>query len=198
MQTIFFIRLFTFKYFLLIYCQQEQSSSNIQTQPPPFRPLGSILLCQTETGKLKCNANSKYSEIDGACNNLKNPWVGKKDTPFKRYLKNTYDDELKVSRQHSVNRSPLPNPRVISRSISTDRGQTESQVTHLLTLFGQFLAHDFALSNFVPGLLLSYALTLFIKKILLFCRYFNLIRIFIYRQRLRLFYCRSRLFINSN
>lgn len=117
-----------------------------------YNPVGVISSCPVENKKLACNSNNKYSLIDGSCNNLQNPWVGKMNTPYKRYGSNTYADGWNAPRQNSVTGSVLPNPRVISRMISgTDQSQ-ETQVNHLFTLFGQFVAHDITLANTVPGI----------------------------------------------
>lgn len=39
-----------------------------------------------------CNPQSKYRRIDGACNNLNNPNLGKSETGFKRYSQPLYND----------------------------------------------------------------------------------------------------------
>lgn len=95
------IRILTVKWYVVfIFCQQ----------PAPFQPLGRIPSCPTETNTLKCNFNNKYSLIDGSCNNLQNPWVGKSNTPYKRYASNAYNDGVQVPRKRSANGQSLPNP----------------------------------------------------------------------------------------
>jgi len=70
---------------------------------------------------------------------------GSIDTPFQRYLTVTYDDGSNSARQTSTNGSSLPNPRTISLNISPPSPSTnvlEFNITHLYTIFGQFLTHD--------------------------------------------------------
>ncbi len=90
----------------------------------------------------KCDWNNKYQYLDGSCNNMNEPWLGKTETPYKRFLAPEYGDTLSSPRSLSVSKNPLPNTRVISRTIQNDNGQFESTWTHLGTLFGQFIAHD--------------------------------------------------------
>lgn len=115
-------------------------------RPPPiyaqFNPVAGISFCP-RVRTVGCNPNQRYSEIDGSCNNLATPWVGKAFTPYKRYLFSAYDDGRSVPRIRAVNGFSLPNPRVISRTMSfIDNGQSENFYTHLTPLFGQFVAHD--------------------------------------------------------
>ena len=37
-----------------------------------------------------CDWNSKFQQIDGSCNNMNNPWMGKTETPYKRFLPPEY------------------------------------------------------------------------------------------------------------
>jgi peroxidase len=92
----------------------------------------------------KCDWNNRYQYLDGSCNNMKKPWLGKAATPYKRFLPPEYADTLSSPRSQSVTskQQALPNTRVISRTIQNDNGQFESSWTHLGTLFGQFIAHD--------------------------------------------------------
>ena len=61
---------------------------------------------------ISCNPNSKYSSLDGSCNNLRTPWFGKTQTPYKRYLRAWYQDGVSAMRSLSVSGRPLLNPRV--------------------------------------------------------------------------------------
>jgi hypothetical protein len=89
-----------------------------------------------------CNGADRFSQLDGSCNNLQTPWFGKVETPYKRYMAPVYDDRLSAPRSRSTTGAPLPNPRVISRALSVDNGQFDETFTHLVPMFGQFLAHD--------------------------------------------------------
>lgn len=89
-----------------------------------------------------CDPNSKFRTFDGSCNNLQNPWWGKNEIPYKRFLPAEYSDGLQQPRMFSKSGRELPNPRLVSRALADDNGQTETFYTHLLAIFGQFLAHD--------------------------------------------------------
>jgi len=98
-------------------------------------------LCPFKTN-IVCNATNKYPPADGSCNNLASPWLGKSETPYKRYEQPTYDDKLNSPRSKAVNGNPLPNPRVISRLLFNENFEFENSFTHMTASFGQFLAHD--------------------------------------------------------
>ena len=42
-----------------------------------------------------CRPNSKFRSIDGSCNNLKSPLMGRSNTQLGRYLAPKYDDGKK-------------------------------------------------------------------------------------------------------
>lgn len=115
-----------------------------------FSPTGPLATCPN-VAVPTCDINKRYSEVDGSCNNIAFPWAGKAASPYKRYLANTYDDGWNAARRTASNGAQLQNPRIISRMISLDRGQTENSYTHLLPLFGQFLAHDLTLAQTATG-----------------------------------------------
>lgn len=35
---------------------------------------------------LACNASDRFPPADGSCNNLNSPWLGKSETPYKRFI----------------------------------------------------------------------------------------------------------------
>ena len=98
-------------------------------------------LCPFKNNKF-CNASDRFQSFDGSCNNLKATWLGKTETPYKRYLPVAYDDGIDSPRSLSRLGSPLPNPRVISRALFAENSQFDTQYSHMLGIFGQFLAHD--------------------------------------------------------
>ena len=88
--------------------------------------------------KIKCDATSPYRSFDGTCNNLNSPLLGAIETPHKRFLKPTYDDDVDSLRSNS-----LPNPRLVSNVVSSDPFNTrERSWTNMWTMFGQFVTHD--------------------------------------------------------
>jgi hypothetical protein len=119
-----------------------------------FMENNTIPACPGE-GRISCNSNSRYSNIDGSCNNLRAPWAGKASTPFKRYLPPVYQDNFGSPKITSADgATPLPNPRIISRLASSSAMAAvlqEQFYSHLLPAFGQFLAHDITLAQFATG-----------------------------------------------
>jgi peroxidase len=106
--------------------------NNIQA-PEPFCPFKTNIFC---------NQNTRFSSLDGSCNNLQSPWFGKAETPFKRYFTPSYDDAINAPRTRAKSGNQLPNPRVISRTLFNENFQFESSMTNMLGIYGQFLAHD--------------------------------------------------------
>lgn len=90
----------------------------------------------------KCR-RSKYRTADGSCNNVVNPEWGKAFTPFNRLISPDYGDGINSPRLAGSG-SQLPNPRVISTSLSPMRRRPSKFFTHLLMQWGQFIDHDMA------------------------------------------------------
>ena len=114
--------------------------------------------------KLKCaTADKRFRTLDGSCNNLANPWLGKANTIYKRYMSLSYqDNKLGLARTKGINNKPLRNARTISRVVCTETPNSPLHrfVTNMVTVYGQFIAHD------VTGL--TEALSI-IQKLILFC-----------------------------
>lgn len=84
-----------------------------------------------------CDEKSKYRQVDGSCNNLDSPLLGKSSTPFKRFINETsYDDKLNDPRKFGINGSPLPNPRSISLLIH-DPSDIPANMTNLGVMLGK-------------------------------------------------------------
>ncbi len=87
---------------------------------------------------ITCNVNQKYSNLDGSCNNLNNPYWGRVNTPLVRSLPAEYRDGVSAPRSHSVSGALLPSARTVSQILHTDtRGVKETQWTHIFTIWGQ-------------------------------------------------------------
>jgi hypothetical protein len=76
--------------------------------PPKFCPFST---------DINCDSLQKYRTIDGSCNNLEVPLLGRSSTPYKRYLPTAYDDELGTPRKTATSGRPLPNARYIALSV---------------------------------------------------------------------------------
>ena len=91
---------------------------------------------------INCDPTYKYHSYNGQCNNIFNPQMGGSMTPYKRWISAQYGDTIDTPRNLAVSRNDLPSPRLISTKIQVDSGATEKTWTHILSLFGQFVAHD--------------------------------------------------------
>jgi len=102
-----------------------------------------------------CDSSAKYRSFDGTCNNLKNPSLGSKNTPFTRLLPPAYTDKVWLPRGVTeYNKktggyvSSLPSPRAVSAKVFADvekskRTSTESKkLSHMAMQWGQFIDHD--------------------------------------------------------
>lgn len=100
---------------------------------------------------VQCNASDRFPSLDGSCNNLRATWLGKSETPYKRYLPAAYDDGINTPRSRSVLGGPLPNPRVVSRALFDENNSVDNLFTHFTAIFGQFLAHDVTSAAIATG-----------------------------------------------
>lgn len=95
---------------------------------------------------------------DGTCNNLEKPTQGSSFTGFQRLLPAHYEDglmQLHGFRQSKLTNNifrdgpftpPYPSARLISSTVVRDRMDNDSQLTHLVMQWGQFLDHDLDLN----------------------------------------------------
>ncbi|CAK9294756.1 unnamed protein product [Gordionus sp. m RMFG-2023] len=94
--------------------------------------------------------NLMYREIDGFCNNLKNPIWGSAISPPIRFIPPDYGDGLNSLRL-SFDGSDLPNPRIISTAILPTRTVEDPTFTNMVMVYGQFMDHEFALTSSPTG-----------------------------------------------
>ena len=96
-----------------------------------------------------------FRTADGTCNNLEQSTLGASFTPLGRTLPAHYEDGLqqphgfrqtKKTDKHIFRNGPFtppyPSARLISSTIVRDRLENETQLTHLVMQWGQFLDHD--------------------------------------------------------
>lgn len=119
----------------------NQRITNLQAPPDlcPFRIVS------------PCDPVTRHRRFDGSCNNLQNPWWGKSEIPYKRYLPADYSDGIQQPRIFSKSRKFLPNARLISRTLCVNNDASEVFYTHILSAFGQFLAHDMSSVSISTG-----------------------------------------------
>ena len=125
---------------------KENSTDNrlIKSQAP-------TKLCPFLQNK-KCDPNEIFRSIDGSCNNLEFPLLGKASTPYKRYLPPAYGDGLETARSKGKSGKDLPSPRVVSLKLFKDNFQFDNEYTHIIAFFGQFITHDFTMASVSAGI----------------------------------------------
>lgn len=113
----------------------------LEASPPKFCPFANV--------DSKCQETSKYRTHDGSCNNLENSMLGKSVTPYKRLTSNAYEDGLGTVRATSkVDQQPLPNARKVASAVhaSLTPDTASTSLSHLGTMFGQFVNHDLGMA----------------------------------------------------
>ncbi len=98
-----------------------------------------------------CQESFIFRSIDGSCNNLEFPLLGKSGTPYKRLTKPAYDDGLEKARTLGKNGKELPNPRTISNTLFRDNFLYDNDHTHIIAFFGQFVTHDLSMASVSTG-----------------------------------------------
>ena len=113
-------------------------------------------------------AFKNYRTAHGICNNLDNFYLGSSETKFRRILPARYEDGIAQLRgmmqsmnvsvlPHDPFRPPYPSARIVSQGIVRDRLEEESQFSHILMQWGQWVDHDldeapqFDVSTCPPG-----------------------------------------------
>lgn len=69
------------------FANSSDPLGSIQQLKAPFKfcPFNNITIDQ-------CDQNFPYRRLDGTCNNLQKPWLGRKEMPYKRFLDPDYAD----------------------------------------------------------------------------------------------------------
>ncbi|XP_050677757.1 peroxidase-like [Leptidea sinapis] len=88
-----------------------------------------------------CHSCDKYRSIDGTCNNLEHPGWGRTGAPFNRIATPRYSDGI-YAMPTAKSGGPLPNPRLLSTRLFTDRPLSSRVFTYLNMQWGQFVTHD--------------------------------------------------------
>ena len=99
-----------------------------------------------------CSAFVTMRSADGTCNNLQEPTRGAANTLMRRLIPSQYDDgisrlqgTLQIRRMSIVPgpfSPPNPSPRVVSLGVVLDRPENDTQFSHILMQWGQFMDHD--------------------------------------------------------
>lgn len=99
-----------------------------------------------------CKSMAEQRTANGLCNNLRNPTFGAANTPLRRLIAAQYDDGIsrlqgtlqirRVSFVPGPFSAPNPSPRVVSTDVIRDRPVNDTNYSHILMQWGQFLDHD--------------------------------------------------------
>ena len=117
--------------------------------------------CLDRREEIDCNLIPFAENIrtfDGTCNNLDLPTRGASFTPFQRVLPAHFEDGLQ--QPHGFRQGklidnmfrdgpftpPYPSARLVSSTVILDRLDNDTQLTHLVMQWGQFLDHDLDLA----------------------------------------------------
>uniref|UniRef100_A0AAV2IW37 Peroxidase n=1 Tax=Knipowitschia caucasica TaxID=637954 RepID=A0AAV2IW37_KNICA len=101
---------------------------------------------------------NKYRTATSVCNNLQSPRLGASNTPFTRWFPAEYDDGISQPKgwnNRNMNNFLLPLVRQVSNNIlaTTDAGViNDRELTHMVTLFGQWNDHDLTFTPFSPSI----------------------------------------------
>jgi len=87
----------------------------------------------------------RYRDLEGTCNNLKNPHWGAAQMAHHRFLPYAFADGISAPRI-SVTGKDLPSPRLISAHVHRDEGFHDHAITFLMVAWGQFTDHDITLT----------------------------------------------------
>ncbi|KAL1488619.1 hypothetical protein ABEB36_014422 [Hypothenemus hampei] len=98
-----------------------------------------------------CDPSYPYRTLSGHCNNLKRSEWGKSLTTFNRLLPSAYEDGISKPRVTGVTGIPLPNPRIISKTIHPDISNLHKRYTLMVMQFAQFLDHDITMTPIHKG-----------------------------------------------
>ncbi|XP_077547312.1 peroxidasin isoform X2 [Haemaphysalis longicornis] len=91
--------------------------------------------------------HSRFRTYDGTCNNLQHPMWGASLTPFERLLPAEYENGFNTpvgwTAEKPVNGHRLPLARAVSTGlVSTETVEGDTEHSHMLMQWGQFLDHD--------------------------------------------------------
>ncbi|KAM4032969.1 peroxidasin homolog [Anomaloglossus baeobatrachus] len=129
--------------------------------PHYIRMIANVSGCSAHRRTPNCSDicfHQRYRMHDGTCNNLQHPTWGASLTAFQRLLKPSYQNGFNLPRGLGASEEsgvlPLPLPRLVSTTmIGSETISPDSQYTHMLMQWGQFLDHD--LDQTIPALSMS-------------------------------------------
>lgn len=135
----------------------EEFSYQDLLSPQQLQLVARLSGCMEHQHPVNCSDmcfHTKYRTIDGTCNNLQHPMWGASLTGFKRLLKPIYENGFSTpvgwNKDQKYFGFPKPSARLVSTTvISTDEITPDSEITHMVMQWGQFLDHD--LDHAIPS-----------------------------------------------
>lgn len=88
-----------------------------------------------------CTNDLLYRHPEGICNNLLHSTIGKAVAAFARLLPPDYADGVNAPRR-AKDGGELPNPRLVSLTLSPEASIDDGRYSLMLMQFGQFVDHD--------------------------------------------------------
>uniref|UniRef100_A0A1B6E548 Uncharacterized protein n=2 Tax=Clastoptera arizonana TaxID=38151 RepID=A0A1B6E548_9HEMI len=125
--------------------------------PQQLQLVANLSGCMEHQASVNCSDmcfHSKYRTIDGTCNNLQHPMWGASLTGFRRVIKPIYENGFSTpvgwNKGQKYYGFPKPSARLVSTTlISTDVITPDTEITHMVMQWGQFLDHD--LDHAIPS-----------------------------------------------
>ncbi|XP_075215946.1 uncharacterized protein LOC142321606 [Lycorma delicatula] len=130
--------------------KESLSSKTVGKTSQLHSPLLPQDICGEEKKEPAC-VDSPYTNIDGTCNNLNNPFTwGAAMQPFRRALPPDYADGISAPRK-AVDGSELPSAREVSIVVHRPEYRGDEKFTVMLAVWGQFLDHDITATALSQG-----------------------------------------------
>ncbi|XP_006154712.1 lactoperoxidase isoform X1 [Tupaia chinensis] len=133
---------------------QSTALTNVTEASLDLTQLSGEVGCNTRATVLKCDTNSPYRTISGACNNRRNPALGAANRALARWLPAEYEDGFSLpfgwTPGKTRNGFPVPLAREVSNKIAgylKEEGVLDQKRSLLVMQWGQFVDHDL---DFVP------------------------------------------------
>ena len=89
-----------------------------------------------------CRPRELFRLMNGECNNVNEPRLGRAQTSFSRFFPAEYEDGIWQPRTKALSGDPLPSARLVSERVVTTSPQLDPWRSLSVMQWGQFLNHD--------------------------------------------------------
>ena len=118
---------------------------NALVSPEQVSLLANLSGCKAHQRPANCSDlcfHLKFRTYDGSCNNFNHPMWGAALTPFGRLLSPIYENGFNTPVGWNTSRG-IPSSRLVSRQLMSTKNVTDdTEFTHMVMQWGQFLDHD--------------------------------------------------------